>query len=145
MAERTRTLTVEAVPGSRSIRLDNVMRLYRAKQTVTAAAGIFGGPWRIGRMTINPMQALAAELNQRVRGFAAAGLSGLMLDRIARIVVEEVGREAINLYSGRLRADLDELMAVEPAPVARQAAVTAPLRILVAAGSMRGSPASSMP
>ena len=42
VAERTRTLTVEAVPGSRSIRLDNVMRLYRAKQTVTAAAGIFG-------------------------------------------------------------------------------------------------------
>jgi uncharacterized protein len=82
-------------------------------------------------MTINPMQALAAELNQRVRGFAAAGLSGLMLDRIARIVVEEVGREAINLYSGRLRADLDELMAVEPAPVARQAAAPAPLRILI--------------
>ncbi|HYI72207.1 MAG TPA: GTPase [Skermanella sp.] len=131
VAERTRTLTVEAVPGSRSIRLDNVMRLYRAKQTVTAAAGIFGGPWRIGRMTINPMQALAAELNQRVRGFAAAGLSSLMLDRIARILIEEVGREAINLYSGRLRADLDELMAVEPVPVARQAAAPAPLRILI--------------
>ena len=95
---------------------------------MTAAAGIFGGPWRIGRMTVNPMQALAAELNQRVRGFATAGLSGLMLDRIARIVIEEVGREAINLYSGRLRADLDELMAVKPEEVAPQGAALSPLR-----------------
>jgi predicted GTPase len=131
VSRRTRTLTIEAVPGSRSIRIGDVMQAYRVKQTVTAAAGIFSGPWRIGRMTLNPMQALAAELNQRVRGFAAAGLSGLMLDRIARIVIEEVGREAINLYSGRLRADLDELMAVEPPQVARQAASPSPLRILI--------------
>ncbi|GEO36031.1 hypothetical protein GGE65_000319 [Skermanella aerolata] len=131
VAERTRTLTVEAVPGSRSIRLDNVMRLYRAKQSVAAAAGMFSGPWRIGRMTINPVQALAAELNQRVRGFAAAGLSSLMLDRIARIVIEEIGREAINLYSGRLRADLDELAGLQPAAVAPSAAGPLPLRIMV--------------
>jgi predicted GTPase len=131
VSRRTRTLTIEAVPGSRSIRIGDVMQAYRVKQTVTAAAGIFGGPWRIGRMTLNPMQALAAELNQRVRGYAAAGLSSLMLDRIARIVIEEVGREAINLYSGRLRADLDELMAVKPEEVAPQGAALSPLRILI--------------
>jgi uncharacterized protein len=131
VSRRTRTLTIEAVPGSRSIRIGDVMQAYRVKQTVAAAASVFGGPWRIGRMTLNPMQALAAELNQRVRGYAAAGFSSLMLDRIARIVIEEVGREAINLYSGRLRADLDELMAVKPDEVAPQGAALSPLRILI--------------
>ena len=54
-----------------------------------------------------------------------------MLDRIARIVIEEVGREAINLYSGRLPADLDELMAEKPDEVAPQAPASSPLRILI--------------
>ena len=50
-----------------------------------------------------------------------------MLDRIARIVIEEVGREAINLCSGRLRADLDELTGIEPKAV-MQAPAPSPLR-----------------
>ena len=131
VSRRTRTLTIEAVPGSRSIRISDVLKFYRVKETVSAAAGVFGRPWRVGRMVMNPMQALAAELNRRVQGFATAGLSGLMLDRIARIVIEEVGREAINLYSGRLRVDLDELTGIETKAAVRPAPAPSPLRILV--------------
>src|SRR3954454_16789267 len=43
VSRRTRTLTIEAVPGSRSIRIGDVMRAYRVKETVSAAAGGLGG------------------------------------------------------------------------------------------------------
>ena len=132
ISRRTRALTVQAVPGSRSVRIGDVLRLYRVKRTVASVAHSADGPWRAIRLAINPAQALAAELSRRFQGFAAEGLSSLMLDRIARIVVEEIGREAINLYSGRLRADIDELDRLESPAVAEPAAPVMPLRLLVA-------------
>jgi predicted GTPase len=132
ISHRIRALTIAAVPGSRSVRIGDVLRLYRAKRTVESVAQSANGPWRTIRMVINPVQSVAAELSRGLQGFATEGLSSLMLDRMARIVVEEIGREAINLYSGRLRADIAELADLHPAAVANPAAPGVALRILVA-------------
>ena len=40
VTRRTRTLTIEAVPGSRSFRIGDVLPAYGVKQTVTAATNL---------------------------------------------------------------------------------------------------------
>ncbi len=109
ISRRSRRVIIDAVPGSRRLRIGQLLWLNEARRTAMAVAHTGGRVWRVGLWVFNPFAAVFSEARRTLQGFATSGLSALLADRVARIVVEEVGRAAINLYSGRLKADIDEL------------------------------------
>jgi uncharacterized protein len=129
ISRRSRRLIVDAVPGSRRLRIGHLLWLNEARKTAMAIAHTGSRVWRVGLWVLNPIAAVFSEARRTLQGFATNELSALLADRVARIVTEEIGRAAINLYSGRLQADMDELgedrlaAPAEPPP---------PLRILIA-------------
>lgn len=109
ISRRSRRLVIDAVPGSRRLRLGQLLWLNEARKTALAVAETGSGVWRVGLWVLNPVAAVFSEARRTLQGYATSGLSAFLADRVARILVEEVGRAAINLYSGRLKADIDEL------------------------------------
>ena len=129
ISRRSRRVIIDAVPGSRRLRIGQLLWLNEARRTAMAVAHTGGRVWRVGLWVLNPFAAVFSEARRTLQGFATSGLSALLADRVARIVVEEVGRAAINLYSGRLQADMDEL---GDDRLAAPAAPPPPPRILIA-------------
>lgn len=129
ISRRSRRLIIDAVPGSRRVRLGQLLWLNEARKTAMTVAETGTGVWRVGLWLLNPVAAVFSEARRTLQGYATSGLSAFLADRVARIMVEEVGRAAINLYSGRLKADIDELgedRLAAPAPA------SPPPRILLA-------------
>ncbi len=109
ISRRSRRLIIDAVPGSRRLRLGQLLWLNEARKTAMTVAETGSGVWRVGLWVLNPVAAVFSEARRTLQGYATSGLSAFLADRVSRIMVEEVGRAAINLYSGRLKADIDEL------------------------------------
>jgi uncharacterized protein len=109
ISRRSRRLIVNAVPGSRRLRIGHLLWLNQARKTAMAVAHTGSRVWRVGLWVLNPVAAVFSEARRTLQGYATNELSALLADRVARIVTEEIGRAAINLYSGRLQADMDEL------------------------------------
>jgi predicted GTPase len=125
------------VPGVRFIRLDHALWLQRQQERHGAlvSAGIrIGYPlYRIGRALLNPKQAAASELKTLVYGQTEGVLSHRLRSYGTRLIVLEVGRAAVELYSGNLRlseAEIAEARAVDQAGAA--AKVDDPVRIVLA-------------
>lgn len=129
ISRRSRRLIIDAVPGSRRLRLGQLLWLNEARKATLAVAGTGGNIWRVGLWVFNPVAAVFSEARRTLQGYASSELSAFLAERVARILVEEVGRAAINLYSGRLKADIDELGEDR---LATDAAAPPPPRILLA-------------
>ena len=114
---------VMTLPGGSRIRIDQALwfqglldRHYgRAMAIYTGVETLY----RIGRM-LNPVQAVAQELQRYAAGGAVTMLGGNMRQNVTRKLVLEAGRAAIDLYSGRLR-----LSSLELAELARADSATA--------------------
>lgn len=135
---RMRSVILESVPAAHLIEAGHVLRIWEFQPLAKSGLRIAQHAqqlWRVARLA-NPMAALLAEARQRLVGATFDEVSEFLHREGARIWVEEVGRAAMDLYSGRLRLDPERLQAL----AARQAAqeqvfdpqLSGPPRIVVA-------------
>ncbi|HEX5418509.1 MAG TPA: GTPase [Gammaproteobacteria bacterium] len=144
VSARLRLLMLEQVPYSQSLKAGQLLRVW-GYQPVAAKVLKHGRSLytvlRVVRI-VSPLGALAAEVRDYVVNDLYQNLQAHVRRKLVRIWVEEVGRAAIELYSGRLRVDaagLETLAASESlGPVASEAPLPGALRLLVAGRTKAG-------
>lgn len=138
---RLRKVLLEQVPASHLVRVGDAVRLWAYKPLAVRGAQVFRGlnlVWRVTRL-VNPGSALLAEARERLVGAALGDAGAWLKNRGARLWVEEVGRAAIEIYSGRLGIDAAALIAADQAPAGISTpAPPGPVRILVAGQTNAG-------
>jgi uncharacterized protein len=124
------------VPGVRTARLSDLLWLKRQHERHGALAqtGLRIGyaVWRVIRAAINPLQAAGSETSSLLVDRAASVLSYRLRAYVTRLLILEVGRASIELYSGRLALSEEELRAAQGLDAALAAAPDAPVRIVLA-------------
>jgi len=144
LSRRLRLLLLEHVPLSHRLKVGPTMRAWGYRPLVVA--GFEQGRrlytlLRVAR-TVSPLHALVAEVRDHVLGDLFEHVHGNVRRRIVRIWIEEVGRAAIELYSGRMRMDAAELAAAAAreglSDVAAPAAPPGSLRLLIAGQTNAG-------
>lgn len=98
----------EQVPLSDQLRVSEIRWIYGWAPTVQWAKRIWDS-WRVGRTVINPMGALAAEIRERIVNEVSSQGKQWVQGRLTQLFIEEIGRSAIDLYSGKLRETPSEL------------------------------------
>lgn len=125
------------IPGIRSMRLSHVLWMQRQTEQYGEVAKtgwhVTLGLWRLLRAAINPVQALAQETS----GLFAQNTGRILAYRVrsyaTRMFVLEVGRAAIELYSGRLALSDQEVQAARAQDTAAATSGAAvPIRIIIA-------------
>jgi hypothetical protein len=133
VSQRLRSILLEHVPGAHLIEARHLMRAWELKPTAETGWKTFKHlhtAWRVSRV-VNPIAALMAEARQFLVNTAVHETSDYLRTQGLRIWVEEVGRAAIELYSGRLRVDLERMEAIA-GQERGTADVPGPVRILIA-------------
>jgi predicted GTPase len=144
ISARMRAALLEHVPFSHEVRAGLVLRAWGYRPIIES--GLAHGRRLYGLLrimrTINPLAALAAELRDRFMGELSEAAQEYLLRKVARIWIEETGRAAIELYSGRLRVDAERMRAAaatdDHRPIAATPALPGPLRLLVAGQTKAG-------
>ncbi|MEX0584220.1 MAG: GTPase domain-containing protein, partial [Natronospirillum sp.] len=130
ISQRLRLVLIEHVPAAHMIQVGQIMRLWQLK---TTSQKFYQGAYFAYRLVrwVNPVAAILAEARERVLEVAFGSTSNYLRQKGARIWVEEVGRAAIELYSGRLHGDPQQLadLATQET-VARP--VPGPVQVLIA-------------
>ena len=134
VSARLRPLIRDAVPLGDRLTVEQMLAIYRWRGLATTAERAYD-LWRIVRL-VNPIAASTQELRERLSKAVMEDLREELAKRIARLYVREVGRAAIDLYSGRLKfspAERDAHVTGETvADRATMAQPVEPLRFLVA-------------
>jgi len=121
------------IPGVRAIRLSHLLWVQRQSERYGAVARTgwrFGlGLWRITRAALNPVQAAGQETSAVIMDKTAKVLSYRLRAYATRMLVLEVGRAAIDLYSGRLALSEDEIRAARERDMAGDVEPVAVVRI----------------
>lgn len=133
VSQRLRPIVVDNVPLGDRLTVGQVMRLYEWRGLIDVANKAYD-VWRIIRL-MNPVAAVTQEIRERLSKTMYEGLREELAKRLAAAYVREVGRAAIDLYSGRLAVP-----ASEPELAASTVTVdsNAPLRLLVSGRSGSG-------
>jgi len=125
---------VVTLPGASRIRISDALWVQcmvdRHGQTAMAVYNIGETIYRLGRATLNPIQALAQEAQRLAAGTTGSFIGGNMRQKVTAKLIEETGRAAIDLYSGRLRLSSIEMAALAQADAAA-AEPEAPPRLLL--------------
>ncbi|MGE0765112.1 MAG: GTPase family protein [Hyphomicrobiaceae bacterium] len=134
VSQRLRPLIVENVPLGDRLTVGQVIRLYRWRGMIDVANTAYD-VWRIIRL-MNPIAAATQEIRERLSKTMYEGLREELARRLAAAFVREVGRAAIDLYSGRLAVPASERDGF--ASASQTVDGNAPLRILIAGRSGGG-------
>lgn len=124
------------VPFSDTITLRTLWWLWTNRQQILAGGGYLHTAWRVQRALINPPAAALQEAQNLLLNRATSDLRDTGETTVQRVILEEVARAAIDLYSGHLRYTDAELLEVDLA--SRQLDLAAaheddlPLRLVVA-------------
>jgi uncharacterized protein len=123
------------IPGVRTLRLSQLLWVQRQTERYGAAAQtgwhMGFGIWRLARAVLNPIQAAGQETSGFIVEKTASVLSYRLRAYATRMLVLEIGRAAIDLYSGRLALSEDEVRAARERDAAEAAAPVAPVRIVL--------------
>jgi uncharacterized protein len=119
------------IPGIRALRLSDLLWVQRQNERYGAGVRIGYDLWRFIRATVNPLQAAGSETSRLFVDKAASVLSYRLRAYGTRLFTLEVGRAAIDLYSGRLVLSEDELRSAQERDAADAAAPVAPVRIIL--------------
>jgi predicted GTPase len=124
------------IPGVRGMRLSHVLWVQRhgTRYGVTAYRGYHLGwaLWRLARVVLNPVQAVAQEARTLVMDQTHGILSHRLRAYATRLIVLETGRAAIDLYSGRLVLSADEVRSARERDLANaEPEPDVPVRILL--------------
>ena len=149
LAATLRRETLRSFPGARVFRLDHVLRIreghHRYGSAVRWVTRVGWRVTRIGRVVLSPASALAAEAKALVLDRTSTLLSERARRHATRLLVIELGRTAIELYSGRLVLSATELSdaAAAEAVGATEASDDAPLRVMLA-GAINAGKSSTL-
>jgi predicted GTPase len=125
--------TLRHIPGIRALRLSDLLWVRRQNERYGAAAqtGVRVGYrlWRLVRAALNPLQAAGSETSSLLVDKAARVFSYRLRAYATRLLVLEVGRAAIELYSGRLVLSDEEIRAAQARDAADDTVTVAPVRI----------------
>jgi uncharacterized protein len=137
LAERlcrdVRREALQHVPGIRAVKLSHALWMRSQVERYGPIARFGYGAWRALRAAINPLQAAGQEVSGIILDRTADVLSLRMRAYLTRLLVIEIGRAAIDLYSGRLRLSDEEVRAAQQVDMAgATAAPPVPVRILLA-------------
>ncbi|MDX2159065.1 MAG: GTPase domain-containing protein [Hyphomicrobiaceae bacterium] len=130
VSQRLRPLIVESVPLGDQLTVGQVLQIYKWRGLVDVAGRAYD-VWRIIRM-MNPVTAATQEIRERLSKAMMEGLRDELARRLATAYVREVGRAAIDLYSGRLRSLTTAVSTRSDEVRDDPARDTAPLRFLIA-------------
>ncbi len=123
------------IPGIRTLRLSHLLWVHRQNERYGAAAHtgwrVGYGLWRLVRAVLNPLQAVGQEASGAIVEKTASVLSYRLRAYATRMLVLEVGRAAIDLYSGRLVLSDDEIRSARDRDAADAAAPVEPIRIVL--------------
>lgn len=127
VSEQLNRFIVSNVPLGDQLTVAQLMTIYRWRSMVTIAEKAYD-IWRVLRF-VNPATAVAGELREKLSGELIKGARTEFTRRLAQAYVREVGRAAIELYSGRLRPDT--AYPVSQSSSDEEAPQRAPIRLLV--------------
>jgi predicted GTPase len=125
------------IPGVRAIRLSHMLWAHRQTDRYGARARtgwrLGFNLWRLVRAGLNPLQAAVQETKELLMDQTHGILSHRLRAYATRLLVLEIGRAAIDLYSGRLALSEEEVRAARERDLASaEPAAAAPVRILLA-------------
>lgn len=136
VSSRLRTDLREMVPFSDTVTLRTGVWIWRNRGAVATVAAAAQGGWRLIRLVKNPPAAILQEIDRAVAGGHSSYLSEEAMAIGQAMLLEEVAKAAVDLYSGRLRFSDAELLELREAEGsrdrARQAQPDAPVRIVLA-------------
>jgi uncharacterized protein len=132
-----RVAVLTHVPGAREIRLSDAAwakEAYDRYGTATKRVYSYGdGVRRLARLIGNPNGAFLAEATRLLVGQVGGFLSRRVRAELTILLIREIGRAAIDTYSGRLRLADDELQTAAGAEnVTAKEDLAGPVRILLA-------------
>lgn len=128
VSARMRVFVNDNIPLGDRLKVSQILALYRWRGALDMAERAYD-IWRVIRLA-NPVVAATNEARERLSKELMRMGRERIARRIAEAFVEEVGRAAIDLYSGRLRVS-DARLAERDATAFEEPATREPLRILV--------------
>jgi uncharacterized protein len=125
------------IPGIRGVKLSHMLWLQTQSERYGPVAQLgwkLGyGLWRAVRAAINPLQAVGQEVSGMVFDRTTGILSLRVRSYATRLLVLEIGRAAIDLYSGRLALSEEEIRTAQQRDIAGATDdPVMPVRILLA-------------
>jgi predicted GTPase len=106
-----RSQVIRRVPGSDVIHVSDLMSLHSLYEKHGSVVKAVWFAYRAYRMFLNPVQAAVQESKSAFESQGAGTAWNFVKGQFARVIIEELGRGAIDLYGGRLRVDAQELVA----------------------------------
>jgi uncharacterized protein len=123
------------IPGVRAMRLSHLLWMQRQNERYGAVAQtgwrVGAGFWRIVRAALNPLQAVGQETSGMIMEKTAGVFSYRLRAYATRLLVLEIGRASIDLYSGRLALSDDDLRAALERDMASTSESVPPVRIVL--------------
>ena len=123
------------IPAVRAMRLSHLLWVHRQNERYGAAAQtgwrMGFGLWRVIRAALNPIQAAGQETSGLFFENTTKVLSYRLRAYFTRLLVLEVGRASIDLYSGRLALSDEDLRAARERDMAATAEPIVPIRIVL--------------
>lgn len=135
MARRLRGDLRHYVPFADTVRLASLHWIWKQRHWLRRTTRAANLAWRLKRVMVNAPVAIAQELQNLLLGEASGVLQASSSCVVQRLLLEEVARAAVDLYSGHLQFSEAELLDIELASrqvdEASQPEVDDPLRIVV--------------
>jgi predicted GTPase len=135
LARDVRREALRHIPGIRAIRLSHLLWVQRQSDQYGEAAQtgwrVGFGVWRMARALLHPLQAAGQETSGLFVEKTATVLSYRLRAYATRLFVLEVGRAAIDLYSGRLSLSQDEMRAARERDLSAAPEPLSPVRIVL--------------
>lgn len=122
-------------PGAGRMKISDALWAQRLVErhgpALVMAYGVAEKGWRALRFAMNPVQAAAQEAQRFAAGTTGEMLGGNMRQKITTQLIQEIGRAAIDLYSGRLKLSSIEMAAMARADAAGAQPESPPRLLLV--------------
>jgi uncharacterized protein len=123
------------IPAIRAMRLSHLLWVHRQNERYGAAAQtgwrLGYGLWRIIRAALNPIQAAGQETSGILFEKTTRVLSYRLRAYATRLLVLEIGRASIDLYSGRLALSDEDLRVAQERDLVAATEAVMPIRILL--------------
>jgi uncharacterized protein len=135
LSRDVRREAIQHIPAVKAMRLSHLLWVHRQNERYGAAAHtgwhIGFGVWRVIRAALNPLQAAGQETSGLFLENTTRVLSYRLRAYFTRLLVLEVGRASIDLYSGRLSLSDGDLRVAQERDMATTAEADVPIRIVL--------------